>query len=209
VIVAPERCSCGWPSRNLHINQTGGLPLYLSRVGGGHSRLLACRAASVESCLAHLHGDLRFYTSAMYADDVRQVLKDLHYTKANFTGISYGTAAEQVFLLRHPGQLRTLTMQSGSPLTVPVYERAPGNFQLALDRVFARCQSQPAWHRAFQHLSADWARLWASIRKSPLVLPASNRHPSHRAHQPGSVRRHGEQRAVHRQHQPDPDGALF
>ena len=132
----------------------------------------AALRASVESCLARLHGDLRFYTSAMYADDVSQVLNDLHYAKANFMGISYGTAAEQVFLLRHPGQVRTLTMQSGSPLTVPVYERAPGNSQLALDYVFARCESQPACHRAFPHLSADWARLWASLGKSPLVLPA-------------------------------------
>lgn len=111
----------------------------------------------------------------MYADDVSQVLRDLHYARANFMGIPYGTAAERVFLLRHPGQVRTLTMQSGSPLTVPVYERAPGNSQLALDYAFARCESQPACHRAFPHLSADWARLWASVGKSPWVRSGRQR----------------------------------
>jgi pimeloyl-ACP methyl ester carboxylesterase len=109
----------------------------------------------------------------MYADDVNELLDDLHYAKVNLMGISYGTAAEQVFTLRHPGRVRTMTMQSGSPINVQVYERAPGNSQLALDYVFARCDSQPACHRAFPHLAADWATLWASVGKSPWVLPAA------------------------------------
>jgi pimeloyl-ACP methyl ester carboxylesterase len=53
--------------------------------------------ASIKSCLAGLPGDLRFYTTAMYADDVNQLLGDLHYAKANLIGTSYGTDAEQVF----------------------------------------------------------------------------------------------------------------
>ena len=133
----------------------------------------AALRASVESCLAHLPGDLRFYTTAMYADDVNQVLADLHYGTANFVGISYGTIAEQVFLLRHPSRVRTLTMISGSPLDLPVYQQAPRNSQLALDAVFALCQSQPACHRAFPHLAADWASLWASVGKSPVIIPAA------------------------------------
>jgi pimeloyl-ACP methyl ester carboxylesterase len=34
---------------------------------------------------------------SMYADDVNQLLGDLHYAKANLIGISYGTDAELVF----------------------------------------------------------------------------------------------------------------
>jgi hypothetical protein len=41
--------------------------------------------ASIESCLAHLPGDLQFYTTAMYVDDVNQLLGDLHYARANST----------------------------------------------------------------------------------------------------------------------------
>jgi pimeloyl-ACP methyl ester carboxylesterase len=138
----------------------------------GQADKAALRAA-VRSCLAHLHGDLRFYTTAMFTDDVSQLLGDLHYTRADFVGISYGTAAEQVFLIRHPGQVRTLTLISGTPLTIPLFERRPGNAQLALDYVFGLCQSQPACHRAFPHLAADWAALWTSLGKSPWVLPAA------------------------------------
>ena len=102
--------------------------VFIEQRGTGQSNPLACPAfpdlgggkaklrAAVKSCLAHLHGDLRFYTTAMYADDVNQVLGDLHYAKVNLMGISYGTAVEQVFLLRHPGRVRTITTQSGSPL---------------------------------------------------------------------------------------------
>jgi len=152
-------------------------------LGGGNDAL----RASVRSCLAHLPGDLRFYTTAMYVDDVSQLLGALHYAKVNLMGISYGTAVEQVFLLRHPGQVRTITMQSGSPLDVHVIERAPGNSQRALDYVLARCESQPACHRAFPHLAADWARLWASVGKSPWVLPAapSPTHTTQRLDQSG------------------------
>ena len=161
--------------------------VFIEQRGTGASSPLTCPSfpsgtaalrAHVKSCLAHLPGELRFYTTAMYADDVSQILDDLHYAKVNLMGISYGTAVEQVFLLRHPGRVRTITMQSGSPLDVHVIERAPGNAQRALDYVIARCESQPACHRAFPHLAADWARLWASVGKSPWVLPAAQS-PTH------------------------------
>jgi len=159
--------------------------VFIEQRGTGQSNPLTCPAfpaaladkavlrASVQSCLARLHGDLRFYTTAMYADDVSQLLADLHYVTANFVGISYGTTAEQVFLLRHPGQVRTLTLISGTPLNIPLFERRPGNAQLALDYVFGLCQSQPACHQAFPHLAADWAALWASLGKSSWILPAA------------------------------------
>jgi len=128
---------------------------------------------SVQSCLAHLHGDLRFYTTAMIDDDISQVLTALHYGKANLVGLSYGPTAEQVFLLRHPGQVRTMTLISGTLLNTSVYEQAPTSTQLALNYVLALCQSQTACHHAFPHLAADWASLWASVGRSPWTVPAA------------------------------------
>ena len=71
--------------------------VFIEQRGTGQSNPLTCPAfpaladkvalrASVESCLAHLHGDLRFSTTAMYADDVNQLLDDLHYAKVNLIG---------------------------------------------------------------------------------------------------------------------------
>ena len=62
--------------------------------------------------MASLHADVRFYTTAMFADDVDEVLSDLHYEKANLVGISYGTTGEQVFSTRHPDRVRTMTLLS-------------------------------------------------------------------------------------------------
>jgi pimeloyl-ACP methyl ester carboxylesterase len=159
--------------------------VFVEQRGTGTSNPLNCPAfsgsladkpvmrASIKSCLAGLPGDLRFYTTAMYADDVNELLGDLHYAKANLIGISYGTDAEQVFALRHPARVRTMTLISGSPLNIRLFDFQPGNSQLALDYVFAQCESQPACHQAFPHLAADWAALWASVGKSPWFLPAA------------------------------------
>jgi len=158
--------------------------VFIEQRGTGSSNPLNCpnfpdssnKAAlrqAVESCLARLHGDLRYYTTAMFTDDVSQVLTALHYGPANLIGISYGTAAEQVFALRHPSQVRTMTLLSGSPLTLPVFQRVPGNSQQALDYVFSLCEQQAACHNAFPHLAADWAAFWSSLGKSPIVIPAA------------------------------------
>jgi pimeloyl-ACP methyl ester carboxylesterase len=159
--------------------------VFIEQRGTGQSNSLNCPASSlpladkaalraaVESCLAHMRGDLRFYTTAMFTDDVSQILTDLHYAKADLIGGSYGATAEQVFLLRHPGQVRTMTLMNGTLLTIPLYEREPGNSQLALDYVFASCAADPGCHQAFPHLAADWAALWASLGRSPWIVPAA------------------------------------
>ncbi len=132
----------------------------------------AALRSAIESCLKGLHADLRFYTTAMFADDVDEVLSELHYEKANLVGISYGTTGEQVFLTRHPDRVRTMTLLSGTLLDVPVFERFPENAQRALDLVFAECEREAACQRAFPALRADWAALWSSVNSSPWVVPA-------------------------------------
>jgi pimeloyl-ACP methyl ester carboxylesterase len=88
--------------------------VFIEQRGTGGSNPLTCPAfpdladkaalrASVKSCLARLRGDLRFATTAMYADDVDQLLGKLHYAKVNLMGISYGTAVEQIAPSPGPG----------------------------------------------------------------------------------------------------------
>ena len=132
----------------------------------------AALQTSVESCLRHLKADLRFYTTAMFADDVDEVLSDLHYGKVDLVGASYGATSEQVFLVRHPKRVRTMTLISGTLLDIPILERFPLNAQRALDNVFAECAREASCHRAFPRLAADWNALWSSVNKAPWVIPA-------------------------------------
>ena len=110
----------------------------------------AALRSTIESCLKGLHADLRFYTTAMFADDVDEVLSGLHYSQANLVGISYGTTAEQVFSARHPDRVRTMTLLSGTLLDVPVFERFPESGQRALDLVFTECERDAACQKAFR-----------------------------------------------------------
>ena len=128
--------------------------------------------SAVESCLASLHADLRFYTTAMFADDLDEVLSDLHYDKVNLVGISYGPTSEQVFLTRHPDRVRTMTLLSGTLLDVPVLERLPENAQRALDLVFDECERDARCQQAFPALRADWTALWSSVSAAPWIVPA-------------------------------------
>jgi pimeloyl-ACP methyl ester carboxylesterase len=132
----------------------------------------AALRAAVESCVDNLEGDPRFYTTALFADDVDDVLAELDYAQANLVGISYGATAEQVFLARHPDRVRTMTLLSGTLLDVPVLERFPESAQTAIDNVFAECQQDPACQLAFPQLRADWDALWRSLDAAPWIVPA-------------------------------------
>ena len=156
--------------------------VFVDQRGTGGANGLACPAfysvlpdlsdkaalrASVAQCLAHLKANLAFYTTAMAADDLNEVLSDLGYAKVNLLGISYGTTAEQVFLMRHPSTVRTMTLLSGTLLTVPVLERFPQSGQDALDTVMTECGRDLSCHRAFPRLSSDWSTLWGALAESP------------------------------------------
>jgi len=164
--------------------------VFIEQRGTGGPSALSCPAfpslkdksllrSAVQRCLHQLPGDLRYYTTEMFVDDVAQVLRSLHYPKADLVGISYGAAAEQAFALRHPDQVRTMTLLSGSPVNLPVYEYFPENAQAALDHLIGRCEVDPACGSAFPHLEADWTALWSSIRTAPWTVPA-DRSPTHR-----------------------------
>ncbi len=169
----------------ISLNQDRDL-VFIDQRGTGGSNGLYCPAppdtladtslvrGSIQSCLDSLRGraDLRFYTSAMAAGDTAQVLSALGYGQVNLFGGSYGVTAAQVFQQLFPGRVRTMTLLSGTLLTIPIYERFPQNSQQALDSVFARCASHPACHDAFPHLAAEWAQLRASVAAGRWTLSA-------------------------------------
>jgi pimeloyl-ACP methyl ester carboxylesterase len=169
----------------ISLNQDRDL-VFIDQRGTGGSNGLYCPAppdtladkslvrSSIQSCLDSLRGraDLRLYTSAMAAGDTAQVLSALHYGQVNLLGGSYGATAAQVFQQLFPGRVRTMTLLSGTLLTIPIFERFPQTSQQALDSVFARCASDRACHDAFPHLAAEWAQLRASVAARPVTLSA-------------------------------------
>ncbi len=137
--------------------------------GTGGSHRLACHAARVRAtdeaevaaylrrCFARFP-QAGSYTTAVAADDIERVRRALGYGRIDVYGSSYGGTAAQVFLQRHPGSVRTLTLDSTTLLGVPVYARSSANAQRALSALFARCRAERACSRPERDLATLLAR---------------------------------------------------
>lgn len=150
--------------------------------GTGGSRKLECpdpldpgrRVDALRTCLADLDGDPRAYTTAWAMDDLDDVRAALGYDQINLYGGSYGTAAAQVYLLRHGKHVRTAALEGATLLEIPILERWPDTSQKALERLFARCEADAACQAAFPDLRQEFSAVLARLDKGPLTLPIDN-----------------------------------
>ncbi len=72
-------------------------------------------APAAATCAATLGDHFDLYGSALSADDLSAVISALHLAPVDLYGDSYGTFFAQVFLGRHPGQLRSVVLDSAYP----------------------------------------------------------------------------------------------
>jgi len=131
--------------------------LLVDQRGTGGSHPLACAQPApnedagvmIRACLASLNGDPTQYGTAAAADDLEAVRAALGYRSLNVYGISYGATLAQVYLARHAGSVRTVTLDGATLLDVSFLGRFALNGQRALDLVARRCAREPACARAF------------------------------------------------------------
>jgi pimeloyl-ACP methyl ester carboxylesterase len=120
---------------------------------------VAAVAAYVRRCFVRLGSEVRFYTTAAAMDDLEAVRRALGYDRIDIYGSSYGATAAQIYLRLHPHAVRTLILDSGSLLTVPIYERLAVNAERALRAQLARCSAELACRRAFPSIRSELATL--------------------------------------------------
>jgi pimeloyl-ACP methyl ester carboxylesterase len=129
--------------------------------GTGSSHPLECAppaeksddvGAIMAACLSTINGDPTQYGTAAAADDLEAVRVALGYPRLNVYGTSYGATLAQVYLARHPRSVRTVTLDGGTLLDVPFFERFAANGQRALDQIAMRCAASRPCARAFP----DW-----------------------------------------------------
>jgi pimeloyl-ACP methyl ester carboxylesterase len=150
--------------------------------GTGGSNQLECpdpvepdrRAEALRSCLADLNGDPRAYTTAWAMDDLEDVRVALGYDQINLYGGSYGTTAAEIYILRHGEHVRTAALEGATLLEVPIFERWPITSQKALERMFARCESDAACHSAFPDLRQEFTEVLARLDLAPVTVPIDN-----------------------------------
>jgi len=121
----------------------------------------------IRDCLKAFGGDVNQYGTRTAMDDLDAVRAALGYRQLDVIGGSYGATAAQVYLKLHPSSVRTLILESGTAIDVPLFGRWAVNAQRALDQVAAICRSQPGCRTAFP----DWERQFGEL------VTAWNAHP--------------------------------
>jgi pimeloyl-ACP methyl ester carboxylesterase len=127
-------------------------------------------AAYIHGCETSLRADFTRYGTVVAMDDVDAVIKALGYRKVNLDGGSYGATAAQVFLNRHPASVRSVVLDGGTLLEVPIFERWGSNAQRALDQIAARCAASKACRAAYPRWEADLLPLIARLNEAPVEV---------------------------------------
>jgi pimeloyl-ACP methyl ester carboxylesterase len=124
--------------------------------------------AYVKACFAKLDADPAQYTTVPAMEDLAEVLGVLGYSRVNLYGGSYGATAAQYFLAQHPELLRTVTLDSGTLLDVPIFERWGRNGQRALRLILSRCAAEKRCAQTFPRVRREVFEVIASLRRRPV-----------------------------------------
>ncbi len=132
----------------------------------------AARQARLEQwarhVLAGLDGDPRFYTTSVAMDDLDQVRRALGYDKIDVYGGSYGATAAQYYLRQHGDHVRTMILDGGTLVDVPIFELVARSSQRALDLVFDRCAADVACHGAYPKLRSEFGTIIQRVERHPV-----------------------------------------
>jgi pimeloyl-ACP methyl ester carboxylesterase len=121
----------------------------------------------VRDCLASLEADPRQYATTTAVDDLDEVLGAMGYARVNLWGGSYGTRVALELMRRHPGRVRTATLDGVAPagMKLPLSFVADG--EAAFERMLADCESDPACGKAYPGLRREVAALRARLARQP------------------------------------------
>jgi pimeloyl-ACP methyl ester carboxylesterase len=139
----------------------------------------AAARAWVDEALAAMPGDPRFYTTSVAMDDLDAVRAALGYDRINLYGASYGATAAQYYLRQYEAHVRSVVLDGGTLLDVPVFERMALNSQRALDLLFERCSADAACGAAYPNLRSEFetvvGRLTSETVTTSVVDPWSGK----------------------------------
>ena len=150
--------------------------------GTGKSNPLRCLApedealdendmlTKLESCPASLNADPRFYTTEIAMTDLDEIRAALGYDKINLYGASYGTRAALTYLRMFPEHVRTMTLDAVVDPEFVLFMDAAKDGQSALDKFFARCESDEACKTVFPNLRDEFASLLKRLDETPAKI---------------------------------------
>jgi pimeloyl-ACP methyl ester carboxylesterase len=126
----------------------------------------------VKKCRQELESkaDLTLYTTSIAMDDFDEVRAALGYQQLNLFGASYGTRAAMVYLRRHPGSVRTVTLHGVSPTDHFMPADFPQQTERALQGILSECAAEEACNKAFPNLRTETKSVLDELMKGPLEV---------------------------------------
>ncbi|HEX4942879.1 MAG TPA: alpha/beta hydrolase [Usitatibacteraceae bacterium] len=121
----------------------------------------------VKDCLASLDADPRHYATSTAVADLDEVLGALGYARVNLWGGSYGTRVALEFMRRHPGRVRTATLDGVAPMGMKLPLSFVADGEAAFDRLVADCESEAACRRSYPGLRGEVSGLRARLARRP------------------------------------------
>jgi len=132
--------------------------------------LTACRDRLIESGV-----DLGAYNSLENAADIIAVLDTLGYVQFNLYGGSYGSLLAQHILRDYPDRIRSVILDSASPLRhKPNLLYKAHSTDAALRRLFAQCEADPQCRQAYPNLETVYFELVDQLNLAPETLQITN-----------------------------------
>jgi len=124
---------------------------------------------SVADCLKQLsdRADPRYYTTTVAAQDLEDVRKAFGSPQFDLVGVSYGTRMAQQYLMRYPGAVRSVILDSVVPNSQALGEDFARNLDDALKAQFARCTAEPACKQHFGDPDQTLYQLRDALRANP------------------------------------------
>lgn len=160
--------------------------------GTGHSNLLDCpnllnsedlmgidySAQKIQTltrnCLAELPFRVQDYTTDNTVMDFESVRSALQLPQWNLLGVSYGTRVSTQYMRNFPGSLRTVVLDSVVPPEHALGSEVALRSQYALNKLIARCASDPSCAAAIPNLQGDIDYLLQSLERNPIEVTYEN-----------------------------------
>jgi pimeloyl-ACP methyl ester carboxylesterase len=124
--------------------------------------------AYFSACIASLNADPRQYTTLPAIEDLADVLGAFGYGQMNLYGGSYGATAAQYFLAQHPELVRTVILDGGTLLDVPIFELWGRSGQKALKSILARCAGIRSCRAHYPRVRREVFEVIAAVRRKPV-----------------------------------------
>ena len=124
--------------------------------------------------LLQRRADLKQYTTDNSVDDFDEIRAALGYKKINLRGGSYGTRAALVYMRRHPGKIRSASLQGIQPISYLNPLPHARSAQNSLDLILKEIRATPRYAKAFPNIEANFHATLSRLEKEPAQVSVSH-----------------------------------